>query len=81
MQSFDIFFQNIEFMVEGKFVMQGLFKSFVFGGIFSSLSCYFGYHSAGGAKGVGVSVTKAVVYSLVCILFADFLLTYLQLDL
>ena len=41
----------------------GLVKSSVFGFILSSIGCFRGYYTRGGAKGVGVSTTKSVVIS------------------
>ena len=52
----------------------GLIKAFVFGFIITSISCYKGYHTAGGAEGVGRSTTQAAVLSCVYILIADLVL-------
>ena len=57
----------------------GLIKSFVFGFIITSISCYKGYYTAGGAEGVGRSTTQAAVTSCVYILIADLLLAALLL--
>jgi phospholipid/cholesterol/gamma-HCH transport system permease protein len=45
----------------------------------TSVSSYHGYNTHGGALEVGQSSTRAVVYSIVIILVADFLLTQLLL--
>ncbi|NPA80275.1 MAG: ABC transporter permease [Thermotogae bacterium] len=50
-------------------------KAFVFGGIITTVSCYFGYYTKGGAVGVGRSAMNAVVASAVLILAADFLIS------
>ena len=52
----------------------GLIKSVVFGFIITSISCYKGYHTSGGAEGVGEATTQAAVTSCVFILFADLFL-------
>lgn len=52
----------------------GLIKSFVFGFIITSVSCYKGYYTSGGAEGVGDATTEAAVVSCVLILFADLFL-------
>eukprot|EP00899_Mesostigma_viride_P013212 jgi/Mesvir1/21892/Mv01961-RA.1 len=52
------------------------YKSLVFGGLISIVSCTWGITTIGGAKGVGESTTSAVVISLVCIFIADFLLSW-----
>ena len=56
-------------------VFSGLVKAFVFGGIITITSCFFGYHCENGAKGVGRAVTSAVVYSSIFILLSNYLLT------
>lgn len=56
-----------------------LIKAFTYAFIITSVSCFHGYHTRGGALEVGTSSTKAVVYSAVLILFSDYLLTQLLL--
>ena len=56
----------------------GLFKGFMFGFVFSTISCFQGFHARGGAKGVGQATTKSVVVSIVFILIIDFILTFLM---
>ncbi len=50
----------------------GLSKAAVFGAIISVMGCYHGFNTRGGATGVGVSTTQAVVASAVLILIANF---------
>jgi phospholipid/cholesterol/gamma-HCH transport system permease protein len=57
----------------------GLIKSTVFGFAITSVSCYMGYFTSGGAEGVGKATTQATVMSCVYILFADLLLALLLL--
>lgn len=52
----------------------GIIKSLVFGFVITSISCYKGYYTSGGAEGVGRSTTQAAVTSCVYILLADLLL-------
>ncbi len=52
----------------------GVIKSFVFGFVITSISCYKGYYTGGGAEGVGRSTTQAAVSSCVFILVADLIL-------
>ena len=54
----------------------GLVKSVVFGFIITSLSCFFGSRTIGGAEGVGKSTTLTVVYSSVLILVMDFIVAW-----
>jgi len=56
-------------------VVSGLVKAAVFGFIIALMGCYQGYHSRGGAQGVGAATTSAVVSASVLILATDYLLT------
>lgn len=58
-------------------VISGLVKAFVFGVIISTISCYSGYYSDKGAKGVGTATTMAVVNSSILILLSNYLITEL----
>ena len=53
-------------------VIAGLFKSVFFGGTIALIACHRGFHSRGGAEGVGQAATEAFVYSFIAILFLDF---------
>ena len=57
----------------------GLIKSFAFGFIVTSIACYKGYYTDGGAVGVGDSTTQAAVLSCVFILVADLFIAVLLL--
>jgi phospholipid/cholesterol/gamma-HCH transport system permease protein len=58
-------------------VVSGLIKAAVFGFIVALMGCYHGYHSKGGAQGVGAATTYAVVSASIMILLSDYLLTAL----
>lgn len=58
-------------------VVSGLIKAAVFGFIITLMGCYHGFHSKGGAQGVGRATTNAVVSSAILILAANFVLTSL----
>ena len=64
----------IEFVSLGDLV-NGLIKSAVFGLILSLVGCYKGFHTSGGAAGVGRATTQSVVISSVSILISDYFLT------
>ena len=53
----------------------GLWKAFVFGVLFSIVSCYMGLTTKNGAEGVGRSTTRSVVMSLSLILVADYFIS------
>ena len=75
-----VWMQSIRDTAEPKDVVMGLIKSLVFGFILTSISCRHGFFAAGGAKGVGLATTRAVVESCVTILIANYLLTQAMLD-
>jgi len=56
-------------------VISGLVKAGVFGFLISLMGCYHGYHSRGGAQGVGAATTSAVVAASVLILGSNYLIT------
>jgi len=56
-------------------IVSGLVKAAVFGFIVTIMGCYFGYHSRGGAQGVGAATTYAVVSASILVLLVDYLLT------
>ena len=63
-------------------IMTGVVKAAVFGFIVSSIGSYIGYHTNGGARGVGESTINAVVYSAVAIFITNYFLSslFLYLD-
>jgi phospholipid/cholesterol/gamma-HCH transport system permease protein len=67
---------------EFKDIMNGVIKAAVFGFIVSSIGSYIGYHTSGGARGVGQSTIYAVVYSAVAIFITNYFLSsfFLYLD-
>lgn len=58
-------------------IFSGLIKAAFFGLIIALMGCYHGFHSKGGAQGVGRATTNAVVSSAILILAANFILTSL----
>jgi phospholipid/cholesterol/gamma-HCH transport system permease protein len=52
----------------------GEIKACVFGFLISAISCRQGYYASGGARGVGIATTRAVVQSAVAILIANYIL-------
>ena len=77
--SFQAFFTNLREVVVLKDIANGVFKSFCFAIIISVVSCHQGLVTIGGPRGIGRSVTKAVVNSIVLIVISDYLLTNLWL--
>ena len=56
-------------------VVSGLVKAAVFGFLVALMGCYHGYHSRGGAEGVGQATTYAVVSASILILLTNYMLT------
>jgi phospholipid/cholesterol/gamma-HCH transport system permease protein len=56
-------------------VSSGLIKAAVFGFTIALMGCYHGYHSRGGAEGVGTATTYSVVSASIMILLLDSALT------
>jgi len=65
---------TLDFMTTGD-VRSGVIKVAVFGFIIALMGCYNGFHSKGGAQGVGTATTNAVVTSSILILAANYFLT------
>ncbi len=61
--------------LEQKDVVSGLVKAAVFGFIITLMGCYQGFHSKGGAQGVGSATTAAVVSASILILLSNYVLT------
>lgn len=61
-------------------VISGLVKAAVFGMLVTLMGCYHGYHSHGGAQGVGRATTNAVVSASILILCSNYIVTGLFFD-
>jgi phospholipid/cholesterol/gamma-HCH transport system permease protein len=70
-----IFLDNIYKYVELDDIYNGLIKAAFFGLLLSLIGCYKGFNTRGGAEGVGLATTEAVVIASVSILVADYFLT------
>ncbi len=71
------YLQNTWNFLELSDVVSGLVKASVFGFLVTLMGCYHGYHSKGGAQGVGTATTNAVVSASILILCFDYILTEL----
>ena len=75
--SFQAYFNNLRDVVNFGKVVNGLLKSFIFAVVIGVVSCHQGLQTLGGPRGIGRSVTKAVVNSIVLILILDYFVTRL----
>jgi phospholipid/cholesterol/gamma-HCH transport system permease protein len=62
-------------------IMEGLFKSFFFGGAIGLISCYKGFTCGPGASGVGRACTESFVTSFIVIIILNFFFAQLLKDL
>ena len=69
--SYRAFFDSVSLGLYLKDINVCLAKAVFFGGLISLISCSCGYCAKGGAKGVGLATTKAVVWSFIAIAFCD----------
>ncbi|APR83925.1 ABC transporter permease protein [Minicystis rosea] len=75
-----IFLQSVRDLATPKGLYIGIIKAAVFGFLVSSISCRHGFFASGGARGVGVATTRAVVESAISILVANYILTQALID-
>jgi len=73
-----VFKARIVSVVHSWDVLSGVLKAGVFGFAIAAISSYAGYTATGGARGVGLATTRAVVYSSVGVLVVDYFLTILM---
>ncbi len=76
---FQAFYSGLRDIVKVRDVANGVFKAFCFALIIGIVSCHQGLITIGGPRGIGRSVTKAVVNSIVLIVIFDYLLTRILL--
>jgi phospholipid/cholesterol/gamma-HCH transport system permease protein len=77
--SYSTYYDSLTNALKLREIGNGLIKSVVFGGIIALVSCYVGFKTTGGARGIGQSTTRSVVLSFMLILVADYFLTRLLL--
>ena len=75
--SYATYYDSLTAALKMKEIGIGLTKSMVFGAIIALVSCYVGFATSGGARGIGQSTTRSVVLSFMLILIADYVLTRL----
>jgi phospholipid/cholesterol/gamma-HCH transport system permease protein len=73
------YFRGVQDAFDGYDVFIMLVKSFLFGFIMSSVSCYKGFTVTGGAVEIGKSSTQAVVLSSIIIIIVNFLVAFVLL--
>jgi phospholipid/cholesterol/gamma-HCH transport system permease protein len=71
------YINNTISFVEPLDVISGLVKAAAFGFIVALMGCFHGFHSRGGAQGVGIATTNAVVSSSILVLTFNYIITEL----
>ncbi|WP_395141029.1 MlaE family ABC transporter permease, partial [Armatimonas sp.] len=74
LQYTDSFRQLLE--PNGSDILEGLLKALVFGTLIALIACREGLETKGGAAGVGRSTNRAVVFTIILVFAADFVLTW-----
>ena len=77
--SYDEFAYGVQIWFDPHQVTVMYTKSFIFGFLITTISAYHGYFTNGGALEVGQSATKAVVYSCIAMVIADFIVAQVML--
>jgi phospholipid/cholesterol/gamma-HCH transport system permease protein len=72
-----VFIDRIQAMLDKHDLVQGLVKALVFGYAVTLISCRHGFYARGGAEGVGLATTRAVVWSVVAVFLLDYVITTL----
>jgi phospholipid/cholesterol/gamma-HCH transport system permease protein len=74
------YFYGIRYAFNAYYITYSIIKTIVFAFLISSISAYYGYYVEGGSTEVGISSTRAVVYSSVTILLFNLILTQMLLS-
>jgi phospholipid/cholesterol/gamma-HCH transport system permease protein len=74
------YMRRINTLLKSSDIMIGLIKSVVFGLTITVIACYKGFNATGGARGVGLATTQAVVYNFIAIFILDYVMTALMFN-
>lgn len=72
------YMRHIPTIVTFPSILSGMFKCLVFALLLATICTYRGYNTTGGAKGVGLSVVKTAVATMVGIVVADWLTSFIS---
>ena len=71
------FMSNVRASVRWSDVSIGIWKGLIFGAVIAWIATFRGFHTSGGARGVGLSTSRTVVETAVLILCGDYVVTAL----
>jgi phospholipid/cholesterol/gamma-HCH transport system permease protein len=74
------FLNRLQMLVEPGDITNGLGKASIIGFVVTLIACFRGYKAEGGARGVGIATTQAVVGGLVAIFAIDYVYTAITLS-
>jgi phospholipid/cholesterol/gamma-HCH transport system permease protein len=74
---YHMYLESVWLFVKPYDIRVSLFKAVIFGIILAAISCTVGLNAKGGAREVGLSTTKAVVWIAITIMITDFFLTWI----
>ncbi len=75
-----LFLYSVRNFLDPEDLWMGIIKAAVFGFLISAICCRHGFFARGGAKGVGLATTRAVVESCVTVLVVNYFVTQLLLN-
>lgn len=75
-----VFAQSVKDLTVVEDLRMGVVKAAVFGFLIAAIANRHGFHASGGAKGVGLATTRAVVETCIAILVVNYVLTQIMLD-
>ncbi len=73
-----LFFDKIRAFSTPDDLYMGLIKAATFGFLISAIACRHGFFASGGARGVGIATTRAVVQGAVAIFISNYIITSLM---
>jgi len=71
------FISNVRSSVHGTDISIGIWKGLIFGAVIAWIATFRGFHTSGGARGVGLATSRTVVETAVLILCGDYIVTAL----
>jgi phospholipid/cholesterol/gamma-HCH transport system permease protein len=71
--------ERIRWFLDPYDITHGVYKAIAFGIVLTLVGCYKGYNANGGARGVGIATTQAVVIGSIAIFILDYVLTTILL--
>jgi phospholipid/cholesterol/gamma-HCH transport system permease protein len=71
----EAYFTALKLFMKPRDIVDGLIKAEFFGFVIVLVCCYIGLNTRGGPREIGVSLTKAIVTSLILILVLDYFVT------